>query len=160
MINTLAILATRKAGMTFMMVRRVAMLSAEPAAVPPHGETASLQPVSACRFALQWGIVWRSVAPRPAQDSYDRGSNNTSSCGRDDEPFLCVLCIAGSRRGRRLSRDAHVTTTALPSASSWPTAETVQYVVTTGSSFGLQRYNFSSKHRITIIGYCLAVAVK
>ena len=72
------------------------------------------------------------------------------SHGRDGEPFRYVRHIADSRLGRQLSRDARAPTTAPPSANSWPTAKTVQYVATIGSSFWLQRYYIFRNRQINI----------
>ena len=80
----------------------------------------------------------------PVQNSSGFGRCRTGSRVHGDEPLRCVRHIADSRRGYQLSRDAHVSTIVPPLANSWPTARTVQYVARNGSSFGLQRYYFSS----------------
>ena len=119
----------------------IIMPPAEPSAGRPRGGTAAPWLVSA-RRCVRWRGEWLPSVLRPAQDSSARGSCKTDSRGRDDEPFRCVRHIADSRRGHRLSRDAHVTTTIPPLANSWPTARTAQYVAANGSSFGLQKYYF------------------
>ncbi len=119
----------------------------EPAAGAPRRGTASPLPESARRCAQQRG-EWMPTVLRPAQDSSEQGSCKTDSRGRDDEPLLYVRHIAGSRHGRQLSRDAHAATTAPPLANNWPTVKKAQYVAIIGSSFRLQRYNFSANATI------------
>ena len=96
------------------------MPSVEPAAGAPRSGTASPLPVSARRCALQRG-EWLPSVLRPAQNSSEQGSCKAGSHGRDDEPLRYVRHIADSRRGHRLSHDAHASTTAPPLANKWPT---------------------------------------